>query len=548
MAQEWSIMAYDPEGNPDYRLEGYFGTNERKARDAFMTDMDRVPMNYKKVLFCYDGDSNAVTVASERYVTRFLPDPVTFSRTFSRLLNQWRADGDKVSIALLTISDNTDADFVDIHDDGMLSFMPQSRSFRRTCLWIPGDGVYEEKGRQYTKAARLARKMLSEEALSTLTDSDFEKFSNHAQAAEIKRVASIELVSGPLIPHWYLGSRYAGESTGSLWASCMKHAKCQPFLQFYADNPRTINMAVLVNDDNKLEGRALVWTANDGRFLMDRIYGSDSTQQKFKNFARKMGWWHKRHQAIGYNLDLYDPSGHSIDDTIMAEIDVVESRTETYPYMDTMHCLDMRDKVIHNNSTYPHDRSIGDTSGGYRQRRRDEMTFPMYRDGQPPLVPCDGCRQSFRDDTLRAIGDMRYCLDCYTNRTYQCRLCGDRQDIQGDELIIRLVGSSADRRVCPSCQEHELGQYTQCRRCEGYGRRTQMTVVDGPNEETTAYCSACLYEEELWHRVRYCRQHDRWHGQSYCCEYDNTPVVIRDLDDDVVVTVDVEDDYERQVW
>ena len=93
--------------------------------------------------------------------------------------------------------------------------------------------------------------------------------------------SKFELVSGEDIRYWYDAENWDGEL-----GSCMRHKKCQPFLDIYCNNPEKCSMLIHYSEKNrkKIIGRALVWNdlikprtkvgENDyiTYTLMDRVY------------------------------------------------------------------------------------------------------------------------------------------------------------------------------------------------------------------------------------------------------------------------------------
>jgi hypothetical protein len=100
-----------------------------------------------------------------------------------------------------------------------------------------------------------------------------EKFVNLFQSEvelENNAMSFFKVVKGNEIKKWYLSSSYAANS-GQLGNSCMRYSKCQSYFDIYINNPDVCNL-LIYEKDGKLLGRALVWTLEDGRKYMDRIY------------------------------------------------------------------------------------------------------------------------------------------------------------------------------------------------------------------------------------------------------------------------------------
>lgn len=140
---------------------------------------------------------------------------------------------------------------------------------------------------------------------------------------------NIHIVSGEEIRKWYLQDNYK-IIKGSLGRSCMKGKEQQDFLEIYVDNPRVCQMLIFKEGD-KISMRSLLWTLDNGKKYMDRIYATNESDSIILiNFAKEKGW-------AMYDAD-YDNNREPM---------TVTTRTtyEEYPYMDTFKYLDMDTKT-----------------------------------------------------------------------------------------------------------------------------------------------------------------------------------------------------------
>ena len=116
----------------------------------------------------------------------------------------------------------------------------------------------------------------------------------------------------------------------------MRYDEAQGFLDIYSKNPNKCKLAIL-KEDNKLIGRALIWTLDNGDTYMDRQYSNaDNISEVFVTYAIKKNMSY----FSGYVRGEYDrePSvfynGSSVDNDISVTID--NSEFETYPYFDSL--------------------------------------------------------------------------------------------------------------------------------------------------------------------------------------------------------------------
>lgn len=153
------------------------------------------------------------------------------------------------------------------------------------------------------------------------------------------------VVSGSQIYNYYHYSSYL-ETNGSLGASCMKYDQCQSYLELYTTNPNLVKLLVLLDDNNKLIGRALLWEFSDNK-IMDRIYtiNDETYQYHFKKWATDNDYWHKKEQK--WNNTLYFEKNGKVDFKEL-EIKLKNFDFEYYPYMDTFKFIDLKEGKLYN--------------------------------------------------------------------------------------------------------------------------------------------------------------------------------------------------------
>ena len=140
---------------------------------------------------------------------------------------------------------------------------------------------------------------------------------------------------GYLIAEAYNEDRVASSGVGSLAESCMRHDNCADYVRFYDDLKAegVVDLLVSVNSDDMITGRALLWETSEGVF-MDRVYGSDKTQQSFLNRAKQEGWMYLSEQTYGMEAqDIVGLRGGLI--TVKASQKAI-GNGEGFPYMDTL--------------------------------------------------------------------------------------------------------------------------------------------------------------------------------------------------------------------
>lgn len=174
---------------------------------------------------------------------------------------------------------------------------------------------------------------------------EIEKFSNFFRAAQKGAGLKMKVVTGNQIKHYYHWESYQNFDRGTLGASCMKHDSCQRLLDIYSDNSDKISMLVLVDESEKLVGRALLWHF-DSYKIMDRIYTicDEDYAYQLKKWAYENGYLHKSEQNW-YNTLFFDSKDKKSQEIKMCV--KINSDYEYYPYMDTFKFVD-RDGNLYN--------------------------------------------------------------------------------------------------------------------------------------------------------------------------------------------------------
>ena len=200
------------------------------------------------------------------------------------------------------------------------------------------DGVFFNQNRQETRIGRSVRSILTSIGIK-FTDKEIEEFVNKWKSTvdQLNNIFSnFEVVSGDDIAKWYHYDTY--ESTdGQLGASCMRGAD-EEWFEIYTSNPKKVSLVIFKSPDglDKIRGRSLLWTFDDGRRFMDRIYTNrDSDIDLFREYAKYNGWFCKAGNFSTNNLASFDPKGDSIN---LGNIDIKldnHGSFDCYPYLDT---------------------------------------------------------------------------------------------------------------------------------------------------------------------------------------------------------------------
>jgi hypothetical protein len=240
-----------------------------------------------------------------------------------------------------------DISYLDVEKgkDDSITYMPANRVWYKknfasqeeaNRVPSPDDESWTGSGRQSLSIGKLINRLFD-----NFTDLSVQKFVN-AYKAEIAATLiynRFQVVRGEDIRYWYSEKRLAS-TDGNLGGSCMKYdnsqRNCQPYFEIYVQNPEKCGLVILTNTDNKLIGRALLWSdlrKPTGKIFMDRIYTiKQSDEELFKKYAVENGWLHKARQEA-HNA-AYVEDGQVVNKSIALQLK--PKQYKQYPYMDTL--------------------------------------------------------------------------------------------------------------------------------------------------------------------------------------------------------------------
>ena len=203
------------------------------------------------------------------------------------------------------------------------------------------------------------------------TEAEFDQFNNLFRIEGFRQGDSGEViyVKGHWIAELYHEKNYASNS-GNLGNSCMRYDRTNEFLDIYTKNLNSCKMAVLLNQDGKVQARALVWTVDNVEYY-DRIYAtSDLIQDRMKAFFLVKGIETCYPGYPAYKTVVLK------EDTVNLDINkrVLLSHRQ-YPYMDSLKFLTLERHVLSNQICSMDSSSeyllLNDTAGGYEEVGND---------------------------------------------------------------------------------------------------------------------------------------------------------------------------------
>lgn len=175
---------------------------------------------------------------------------------------------------------------------------------------------------------------------------EVELFSTLFRNVSNRLKVNLQVVKGERIRDFYYYESYASDN-GSLGASCMRYDSCQKYMDVYVDNTDVVSMLVMLNDDDALIGRALLWNC-DGYKIMDRIYTTNDEKYAFyfKEWATKNNYLFKSNQNW-FDTLTFEKIGDKKQE-LRIDIKLPNSEYRYYPYMDTFKFYDAETGTLSN--------------------------------------------------------------------------------------------------------------------------------------------------------------------------------------------------------
>ena len=219
---------------------------------------------------------------------------------------------------------NKNIDYLAHREDGTISFLPAGKEHK-----VNDAGRWSREGRQNGKPAKVLRKVFTDRALKLIKQSEFEKFGNQYKAS-----FCVDGFEFKLLPSSEIGNVYCHkprhEGGASLNNSCMNGDRS--YLGIYRD--KQIQIITLWKED-KLAGRALVWTIDD-KVIMDRIYVScDYMYDMFIGEAERNGWYYKVLYSSYESPTKFINTKTGETETLRLTVKLETEDQDQYPYIDT---------------------------------------------------------------------------------------------------------------------------------------------------------------------------------------------------------------------
>ncbi len=277
----------------------------------------------------------------------------------------------------------------------IVSYLPKSKISNLSSTDDPySDGI----GRVSIRIGRFVNKFIKNIAFSNynISPKDLESFVNLYKSYFFRSESSLKLVQGNEILKWYCEDSYyqhEGNRFGPLWNSCMRQSERNKFMNLYVDND--IKMLILLSDDGRLLGRAIIWEKAlglDGSEykVMDRIYTMyDHDVNMFKNWAKQNGFYHKIEQSAKSEkyFTKYNGDGVSENAEILMSVTMTNHKQRYYPYLDTFKFYDPKNGQFSNSDFYNHEYILVQSNGGLLPPEPEPEPEPEFYDDDENYDP-----------------------------------------------------------------------------------------------------------------------------------------------------------------
>ena len=245
------------------------------------------------------------------------------------------------------------------------------------------------------------------------------------------------------------------------FSSCM-HGYDYP--KFYSINPEHVSL-VVIKQGQKVVGRALLWTANDGSKIVDRCYPSDAGPQMIAlhQWATEQGYDFKVWQS--YEAGGMQSERRDYEITMKVRDTGYDAKRSGFPFIDTFKYAPENPATASTLtlSMNPSNAKFESTSGRY--------TYTAPRDEFP--YDCHHCGIGIPRNAARTMDDHRFCPNCWWRHTVEL----DYTRPNGETVAGRYYrGDTATCAVCMAqrlLDDYGTDWVRLCAACEGTAARSR---------------------------------------------------------------------------
>jgi len=290
---------------------------------------------------------------------------------------------------------NDEVDYLDfdlLATYASLSFLPDGKI---SAAMKTGERIYESRYRQSAKLGKILNKILVAPEGESIKDADIKEFVELFQSTILNPNYEIEVVSGIDMLPFYLDTNYVPAPNSELGKSCMRHKKCQKWLDMYTSNP---NLSMLIaKQDGKLAARSLIWgnlslhpslKGHHGNKILEQMGKTENLSMLDRVYAINplakstlVKWGRDNCDLVHHTPktpDYFTIVGHDSDERQACYVTQPLQKYQFYyyPYVDTLCYFNRREMRLSNYSIDCHAK-FQNGEGGYD---RLEAGFPSYQE------------------------------------------------------------------------------------------------------------------------------------------------------------------------
>ena len=280
----------------------------------------------------------------------------------------------------------------------------------------------------------------------------------------------------------------------------------------YAENTAE-NVKMLIYDDGESKARAMIFVADCGATIIDRVYPNDSPAiPVLKKYAHKHGWWIRTDQNLPDGIVSFeDKTGRRCSDfSITVHVARDGYDDAIWPYMDSFRFANYDDESTVTLCTERTGCTIvlDSCSGGYsgietgklcsccEEYCDEDATWYDVDDREVcancfdrHYFTCVDCDENYSDDcAMSGPDDETYCDGCYEQRFTCCDRCSepvDREDIY-EAFAERKTNNDLNVRYSVECCQGCFDELQECHSCN------EMITTDiKETEEGDNICNKC---------------------------------------------------------
>jgi hypothetical protein len=353
--------------------------------------------------------------------------------------------------------------------------------------------VFDNIKRQRTTIQRYLGRIINPEMNNLMSESDIDRVS-----AEIiytiwgGEIENLNIVSGYQIQQTY--------KQGFAYSSCMTGSDSDK-MQLLAQNPD--NVSLVKYNFMGVNARALLWTSDSGKRILDRIYPNQG------NHILALHDWCDS-QGIIYRVSQSYPDGIVyLSDNSNYQVTLDVSGIEDWPFLDTFcYSRDIgKNQAIFSNTPDEMEYEYFETCGS---RKEIDESYDCYECGNSTdgdyhyngdyycdscycdnFSSCGSCGETVPTDDITIAEDSRgnqeyYCTDCVRSNSWVCDDCHIRYT---DNVSSYEV--NGENLVCENCLEN----YYFCENCNKYYSDTNNGLCEDCYNEKYGQCVEC--DEEI---------------------------------------------------